>query len=176
MDLKEIWRASTNRDPAVEDIERIKNIMRSADMGNNDSMAVVLTLISAQQSNAPSPDTLSSMIVGDLSTKIAKEIKNQVNEQRQVATISQQLRVVAFTTVVNLMILGIIYMIVPSNNHCSGKVKIEIPQWAEGCDTNSNMPIMAIEDKGGEKKCVLIGKDGKSARDQHGKAITWSIN
>jgi hypothetical protein len=44
-----------------------------------------------------------------------------------------------------------------------------------GCDTAGNLPLTAYEDSGGEKKCVLIGKDGKSARDRNGKPITWPL-
>jgi hypothetical protein len=36
------------------------------------------------------------------------------------------------------------------------------------------MPLAVVDDKG-TKKCVLVGKDGKIAKDGDGRPITWTL-
>lgn len=168
MDIKEIWRASTQKEPTIEDVERIKRVMQAANMEQNDSMAVVLTLISAQHSTSPLSDGISDLVSDKISSKMATHINQQVNEARQVVSITQQLRIVGITTIITALVFVSAFYLMKDKTTTTQSSMIE------GCDTSGNMPIMVYEDKNGEKKCVLIGKDGKSARDKAGKPITWS--
>jgi hypothetical protein len=172
-DIKAVWLATTGKEPTDTDLNKINQIVHSSGMTQDDAMSVVITMLSAQFSNSPLNREFEQNVAKKTTETISSFIVKQVSEERQVATITQQLKLIGMTSAINLIMVALVAVLFAGSAKEDNVIELE-PQWMSGCISSGNMPLAVVDDKG-TKKCVLVGKDGKIAKDGDGRPITWTL-